>query len=407
MFKRILNTIAYMAMMFFSFCLTAEAKSDVPEAEGIHAGSFVLHPGAKLNIGYDSAGGTGSSGGNGDGLIELGAFLKTRLDDNESYTWNNELSFLWRQFWGLGQANLIGAPNIKIMSNADIFKTGFVMISPRFSYNYRDEVEDDNLRQDFKNHNINVGSAFTLQPGGGSVFSQRLAYHLNAKIYPGDEKLLPGLKESSYLDHRLESLTRWNFLPLSSMSLLIDFRIIHFLSGASSVGDLVQNEGMSLPIRIKYSLQGLLLERLSYQAAIGYSYVYSSQGLKEHMSIAKVKLHYAFTEYLGLGIEYRKDHEKSSYGEYYKFHQTSLNFDGFWFDHLQTDASIGVGVFDFLGTGLDARRDILITADAGVFYHFWPGMSLGFEYLLRYNISPIESADYARHSAQLKFSYEY
>lgn len=430
MFKRILYTLVFTAALIFSFVLTVQAKSDEPEPDGILAGLFILHPGASLSLGYDSLGGTSFGSKDGDGFLEVGGHFKTRLDDEEFHRWNNELSFKWRQYWGVAKAKTVGGPDIRVASSADIFKKRFLMISPRISYNYRDKPEDSNYRQDFKNHTINAGSAFTIQPGGGAIFAQRLAYHLNARIYPAtkmfsNDALYPGLEhlfydDHSFFDHRFESVTKWNFLPHSSMSLNLDFRVIHFLKGASSKEDLVQNEGMSLPVRATYSLQGLLTERLSYLAALGYSYVYSSQGLKEHMSIAKVQLRYAFTNRLALAVKYRKDHEQSTYGQYYKLHLTSLDFDAFWFDHLQTDFSIGFGVFDFKGSEIDSRRDYLITGDAAIFYHFWAGMKLGLAYQLRFNNSEYrrqlniydqgegsKTANYTHHFLHLKFSYEY
>ena len=53
------------------------------------------------------------------------------------------------------------------------------------------------------------------------------------------------------------------------------------------------------------------------------------------------------------------------------------------------------------------RIDYLTTIKAALDYYFLPGLRLGVTYQFGYNFSDISSAQYAKHTALLTFSYEY
>ena len=53
------------------------------------------------------------------------------------------------------------------------------------------------------------------------------------------------------------------------------------------------------------------------------------------------------------------------------------------------------------------RIDYLTTIKAALDYYFLPGLRLGVTYQFGYNFSDISSAQYAKHTALLNFSYEY
>ena len=163
----------------------------------------------------------------------------------------------------------------------------------------------------------------------------------------------------------------------------------------------------SYPLRIKYSLQGLLLERLSYGLGLGYAYVYYDNKNTEHMFIMNARLAYSFQKDVNLSLEYKKDFNNVVYGDYYKLHQVSLRFDALWFEHLQTKAEVGFGAFDYRTLEAASRNDYLLTARADIYYHFFPGLKLGLEYRLRYNTSDADDADYVKNLVSLNLSYTY
>jgi len=409
-----IGACAMMAIVLAS--ASAKAETLGPEPDGIQAGGFVLHPGATFSIGYNSMGARSDVNSAGDGLVDIGAHLKAKRLNDDIHAWDNELSFNWRQFFGLGDEVASGGPAVRLTSTADLFKESFLRISPSISYAYLDEPEDENLQRDLKNHTLRVGSSFLLQPGQGAIFSQRLGYFFNGRIYQDFSGL-------TFFDHRFDATTRWSFLPETSMALAIDFRIIHYLestrpTSARGVSDEQPNH-TALPIRIRYSLQGLTLARLSYELGLGYSYAYYGSVAKAHMFIMNAGLKYAFTEDTKIFIDYRKDHENALYGDFYQFHRVNLGFDALWFKHLQTSASIGYGYFTFRSGGteirddetldvlINVRSDHLLTAQANIDYSFMPGLRLGLEYKLRYNNSSISIAEYTKHVITLNFSYEY
>jgi len=378
----------------------AQAKPSDPEPEGIQAGGFVMHPGADAAVAF-SYQDNSDYGSTKDGLVDIGAHFTTRLLDEETKSWNNSLNLRWRQYWGIGSRKPDGGINVRVSTDADLLKKSFFRIAPGASYTYVSEPEDENLRQDYKNHNVSAGTSFYLQPGEGAIFSERISYHFNGHIYQDRSDI-------TNFAHRIESMTRWNFLPNTSMALLVDFRITHYLEderGSVETSNTYQNSG-SYPVRIKYSLQGLILDRLSYNLGLGYSYVYYTNDLKEHMFIMNAKLKYEFTHDIDLSLEYRKDFENVIYGDYYKYHRVMLDFGALWFKHLKTDLELGFGAFDYRSLG-DGRNDMLFSAQAKIYYHFFPGLKLGLEYKMRYNKSDIFGADYSRHWATLNLGYEY
>ena len=380
----------------------AFADGGAPEPNGFHAGGFVIHPGATLDIAADVNDGVMRDSV--DGLIDIGAYVKTHLEDESMYAWNNEVKFQWRQFWGVGDSNPDGGANVHILSTADLFKTRFFRVAPTVSYTFVDEPEDEYLRQDYRNHSINAGAAFYIQPGAGAIFSERLSYNFHAHIYQEHDDI-------SYLKHRVESVTRWNFLPNTSMSLNIDFTPVTYLEEERQNSDIndpsTSENSNSFPLRIRYSLQGLILPRLSYRLGAGYAYVYYTNDNKEHMFIMNAKLQYEFSENVSLSVEYRKDFDNAIYGDYVKFHRVSALFNGFWFNHLETKAEVGYGNFDYRSVSADSRMDHLISADASVAYYIFPGLSVGAEYRLRYNLSDLDLARYTRHLITLKAAYEF
>ena len=389
-----------MLLLAFMGSSIVEAKSKEPESDGLQAGGFVMHPGADVAIAYDGRDKIGSD----DGFVDVGVHFNTHLADETTKSWTNQLSFKWRQFWGLGEANADGGPEVNVSTNADLFKLSMFRIAPSASYTYFSDPEDDNLRRDFEHHSAKAGVGLYIQPGAGAIFSQRIGYQFSGRFYTEHSDV-------SHLVHRVDSVTRWNFLPQTSMSLLVDFRAITYLDDDRNVSPSIDEEdthnSSSYPIRVKYSLQGLMLARMSYVLGLGYAYENYDNGLKEHMFIMNARLRYDFSSNAGIYLEYKKDFDNVIYGDYYKLHRVTLGFDGLWFDHLQTDFKLGYGNFNFRSESDSSRRDNMIIAEAKIFYHFFPGMKLGLEYNLRYNTSDIDSAGYAKNMAILSFAYEY
>lgn len=387
-------------LLFVLGTASAEAKPKEPEAKGIQVGNFVIHPGGDLKVAYE----TRDTMGYDDGYVDIGAHLNTRLADDTYNVWNNNLSIAWRQFWGIGDADPNGGLDVNLLSEADLFKKSFFRLAPSVNYTYVNDPEDDYLRRDYENHSLRAGVGMYLQPGGGAVFSQRIGYKYTGKFYTERSDV-------SHNEHRIDSVTRWNFLPQSSMALNIDFRYISYFDDerivAADVSDEEKKNSSSMPLRIKYSLQGLLLARLSYVLGLGYGYEHYDNGLTEHMFVMNARLRYDFTANAGLFLEYKKDFDNVIYGDFYKLNNVTLGFQGMWFDHLQTDAEVGFGAFDFQYKSGAARNDYLVTADVGVFYHFIPGTKLGLQYRLRYNNSDADSSSYVKNMITLNFSYEY
>lgn len=389
------------ALLIIAGCSSiAQAKPKEPEAQGFQAGNFILHPGVDIAAAYDVRGSRGFD----DGFVDLGAHLKTRLADEKYHSWDNNISFNWRQFWGIGDAKAVGGPNVYVTSSADLFKESFFRIAPSVSYTYEDEPEDDYLRKDYEHHRVRAGVNMFLQPGGGAIFSQKIGYKFYGTFYSD-------YSDGSNITNRVDSVTRWNFLPQSSMALIIDFRAIsyledeHRLVGVGGVHDTTNYS--SFPVRVSYSLQGLLFARFSYVLGLGYAYENHTNSNNEHMFIMNARLRYDFTERVSLFVEYRKDFDNITFGDYYKLHRVNLGFDALWADHLWTKLGASFGAFDFRTLAQNPRDDYLITLDAAIYYHFLPGLKLGLDYRLRDNLSDYSGSDYVKHLILLNFSYEY
>ena len=402
-----ISKICLAALIFFAVgSNVALAKNSEPEAKGIQAGNFVIHPGVDASVAYHMRDNEAHTEHN-DGFVDIGAHLRTHLLEESANKWDNSLEFVWRQYWGLGDARTTGAPDVRVSTEADLFRQNTFRLAPSASYYYIGDPEDDNLRREATNHHVRGGLDFYIQPGAGAIFSQKLGYQVSGKIYTGGN-------DNDYFSHRISSLTRWNFMPNTSMALDIDFRINHFLHDTHE---------MSLPIRVKYDLTGLLLARLSYDLGLGYAYdgysYDSSDKLIGSMFIVKARLRYDFTDDVGLFVEYKRDFDISVLQgvSYYKYNRVKLGFNALWFKHLQTDLSFGYGAFGFVADSEDGARkdfvgdygrsDNLLSAEANIFYHFIPGFKLGLEYRLRYNLSNANNAEYNRNLFMLSLAYEY
>lgn len=388
-----------MLVFILSTAVTAQAKNVDPEAKGIQAGGFVMHPGAKLSLGYNTRGSQGSD----DGLVDIGVHFRTRMADDKKYAWDNNISFKWRQFWGLGDADSNGGPDVLLSSQADLLKENIFRIAPHVSYSYVNDPEDDNLRKDYENHRVKAGVGLYIQPGGGKIFSQRIGYKFNGQFYTEHSDV-------SHVVNTIDSVTRWNFFPNTSMSLTVDFRVISYLEDDARLagGDAPESSNSSsYPVRIKYGLQGLLLARLSYTLGLGYAYENYDNGMKEHMFIMNARLRYDFNEHNGIYLEYKKDFDNVIYGDYYKFHRVTLGYDACFAEHLTLNLEGGFGAFDFRNFSEVKRADYLVTASAGIYYHFIAGVKLGLDYRLRYNMSDADDSDYVKNYITLNFAYEY
>ena len=262
-----------------------------------------MHPGAKVALAYDNV----SNQNVNDGRVDVGVTFSSHLEDETTKKWDSNVSLLWQQYWGLGDAKANGSLNAVLSTSADLFKQSLFRISPSFTYQYTVNPEDDYLRQEIENHTIRAGVGATIQPGEGAIFSQKFSYNLSGKIYPDHNDI-------SNFVHRIESVTRWNFLPHSSMALTVNFTVSHFLEDErnSMIGKEIVNSSENatgLPVRLKYSLQGLIFARMTYTLGLGYAYAYYTKG-KEHMFIMNAKLGYSFRENIDLAVEFRKDFEE-------------------------------------------------------------------------------------------------
>ena len=383
----------------------AVAKDRTPEPKGIVTNGFILHPGADLSIGVDSyeADNVGASV---DGLIDVGVHFKTRLEHEENYSWDNKLSFNWRQYWGLGLlGSTDGGASVSVSTSADLFKKSMFKLSPEASYHYSASAEDANLNSIPDNHTITVGTYGSIQPGGGSVFYERLGYHFSDTIYPDDPTL-------THMEHRIESRTQWNFLPQTHMALDVDFRIIHFTESERETSyiydDSTRTNPFGLPLRLKYSLGGLFTTRLSYDIAAGYTYIYYDPNKPVHSWLLSAKVRYDFTNNIGLQAGYKHDYETATFGDYYLFHKAEIGFDALFFDRLQTELKFAYAYNTYtVGDDNNARNDHFLTADLNLYYSFLSGLRLGVNYKLRADIADMVDCSYLRNSAYLTLSYEY
>ncbi len=391
------------------------AKDRTPEAKGIKAGNFILHPGATLGLGYDVY--DDNDYFSSDGLVDVGLHFKTRLDDDELYSWDNNLAFNWLQYWGFsyfGDAN--GGPKVRVSSSADLFKKSLVRLTPTVSYNFDSEAEDSNQNSIPINHKIHAGTYISFQPGEGAVFSERIGYHFNATLYQHAASI-------SFFEHQVDSVTRWNFLPQTHMTLTADFRYVDYMRDTRRTNTMEEagnqrENPTGYPVRIRYALGGLLTPRLSYELGAGYTYIHYKPNDPVHSWLLNAMLRYDIRSNIGLKLDYNKDFENSSYADFYNYHRVMLTFDALWFDKLQTQLSAGYGYYDYQtnyesNANIAKRQDHLISADAEIYYNFMRGLRLGVTYRYRQNFTNLDDdggyakGDYSKHRLMLQFGYEY
>ena len=389
-------------------CGSAAAKDRTPEPKGIETNGFILHFGANLSLGVDSL--ENNMLQSTDGMIDIGAHFSSKLADTEIYEWNNRISFDWQEYFGLGlHDNPDGGPSVSVSSSADLFKKSLFRLTPSISYRYQSAAEDANLNAIPDNHRIGLGTYLTIQPGSGSIFSERIGYHFKGVLYPDHDSI-------TYFDHRIDSYTRWNFLPKTHMALLFELHVIHFKEDArkpyADTEAVARDNPFGVPIRLKYNLGGLITETLSYDLGAGYAYIYYNPGTKKHTWLLNAKLRYDIRPNVGLGLEYKKDFDTSAYADYYNYHRIIFSFDALWIDRIETTASLSYGHYDYemdytANPQATQRSDHLLSANVGVYYNFMPGLRLGVKYTFRDDITDFFQGSYEKHKAAIEFTYTY
>lgn len=399
----------YLGMLFCLGLLIIPCGSlfaKTPDPGGIAAGNVIINLGIAADVGYDSNVGHDTKGNEvQDGFIDATAKVRTHLNDNEQFDWNALVLFNWQERFGLGtfqgqERTPDGGFTLRASTGADLWKQSTIRLAPSISYTYLDDPEDDFMREDLKNHTINAGTHFYIQPGSGKVFSERLSYFIRPKIYAEQDTLGNiAATDLSHLYHKVESLTRWNFLPVSSLTLDVDFRIVQYLN------ETAQNTS-SFPIRAKLGLQGLLLSRLHYNLNLGYAYSFYQDDVNEHMFIMDFSLGYSFNSNISLSVNYRKDFENSNVGNFFKYHTAGIRFNGLFIDHISTDLEFTFNYMLYRGGSSDGRIDTLYAANAGIDYVFFPGFSIGLDYKMRI-LNSSNTDDYMKHQVDFRISYEY
>ena len=427
-----LSYLLVIAVWCVPFSVSGNPRAEKPA--GIRAGGFLLHPGGDLSFGFDSYvkdlwKSSGVMDSVRDGYLEAGASFRTRLEDEVQHSWNNSFRYGYRQYFGAGAGDSDYAMNALIRSEGDIFKLSLLRGEVVGQYRYSDTPEDDFMNRSYTNHDVLAGASLYIQPGEGKVISQKFGYRFHMTLFSEFHSL-------SSMEHQISSLTRWNFLPFTSMTLLIDSR---FFSYMKSVRDVVTSEVPgsealpsynldSRPLRAKYGIQGLMLSSLSFgvNAGYGYSFFVKRSGFSapnEHYFLFDAFLKYYFTEDISIKGSYRYDFHPY-YGGLYRYHQADLEFSAEFWRHFLIDIELRYQYLAFKiqdeveGSETASAKPTIFRNDHHVGlvfeagYRIWEGFKVSASYELRsymgrYLCGGLPDPDYNRHLALLKVIYEY
>lgn len=412
--------------------LASAQDSEVVEAEepshGFAAGNFNFFPGVFLQLNYDNnlfyeddeEFSTQTQGGLTDAfLMYVGATLRIESMDKESTQLNANIEVGWEQYFTdrlFDQSGLeVNFDLSALFSPQSVFAW-----SPRLSYRRTNSPTNALNEETFNNNLVSPGIEFSIQPGGGDVFSQKISYDLHAHLYEE-------VSSANKLDHEIQANTRWNFLPQTALVFRAEQHIIHYFQdtrdvfpGAAGATFALENAG-STPIRLFTGISGLFLRRLDITALVGYAYTAYDSGNSEHLPLAQVGIGYKWSDRSGVRAGYQYNFTDSTFGDYFKFHRGLFEANVWFLPELEwrIDFSVDSRTYTQI-EGLDAREEILLRGQTVLAYTLFNQLRLGLTYQLTSNISDFSVTNslpggatvaalvsYTKHVAFLNVAYEF
>ena len=393
------------------------------EKTGFQVGGATVNAGAYVDTLYDSN--YYFSAGTDDEPVEdvlsivPGLELKAKSDTSGSQ-WSANAKAGWETFLLSDSVSNQGGVEGSLSAMLRFMLGDSVRFGPDLSLARSNGAVDELNRRSSDNYNFKAGVELGILPVEGKVFSQVFNYNYNYLFYEKIEGIDKGT-------HALASKTRWNFLPQTAVALMLNWRVVSYGEEAREtqgeyVTDYQLQNSNSYPLRAKLGLTGLLLDRLSFSANVGYSYPFYSSGLNEHLFVGDASLEYKFVQGTRLGVGYNRDYNDTTFGNYAKFHKAYLSLGGDINWLLSYHGKVTGGLSDYVPSeGLELERvDWNGELDAGVDIRPLQELKISLGYTLKLNESSLNvvvqdatggtreaTSSYLKHIVKTTISYEY
>ncbi|MDX9723391.1 MAG: hypothetical protein RBU37_21765 [Myxococcota bacterium] len=393
-------------------------SSDELQPRGIELGVLRFHPGAFVESTYDSnyfyqdAGETLDADFADVLVVKPGISARFELPDPGPTAWTFGARASWEQYLGLDNEVSTGGAEAHLDTTLTLFRQSLVSLIPKLAYMRVNGPADDFLRRNYNQHTIEPGLELNIQPEGGTVFSQRIGWNLRGRFFDDVDDL-------NNIDNRFTAATKWNFLPQTAFTLLLEQRIVSYLTAqrtpSASTNFTLENVN-STPFRVMAGLQGLLLDRLDVTLLGGYGYTFYDGGANEHVPMGRAELGYKFLGDSRISLGWVHDFGDSSFGNYYVFDRFYASFQTHFLHRFSLELSPKVNLQRFAAVaGVGERSDILYDVDASLSYIFVAGLTARLSYMLRGDETDFSttvdgrttSGAYTKHLVVLNLAYEY
>ncbi len=404
--------------------------------DGVRGGAFVLHPGLSLSAGFDSNVYHASS----DEVGRLQQAPELQLEPSLSFShaedglWqlSGEASVTWRQFLTdddrvRNQSGLAANADVNSVWNSD----GTASLELSNDFTRTNETPSQRLSENSNRIFNRSGARVGLHPGAG-ILESYASYDFSFYRH----NLYEDLDRHT---HRLGWDGRWSFLPKTSLSLGVDYRMIRYDEPFRGDASVVNPEGRlrnvdSNPLRIRGGLEGQFTPRISARLRSGYGWSRYEEGPNHSGFLVDGQASYQFgnVDYDNrLRVGYRMDFSDSTVGNYYTTHRGLAGYEqGFVNNRLRLDLEASVQVRNYAETGVqsaqtpnadvvfpDELSDLLVGLNARTRYEIRRGWSVSARYGFSANLTddeiivdgPGEDSirDYQRHHVLVSTSLRY
>lgn len=285
-------------------------------------------------------------------------------------------------------------------ANANINAQGAVSLRLEESLNRTNEAPNNPSRATINRFINRAGAVLGIHPGGRAIQTY-LSYHWKTTNFNFQDSSLNDLDSDQ---HQLRARAVWQFLPRTAALLTAQFAFVNYDQPTRRLGsDLTIPNFNSRPLRVTAGLNGLILNRVSAQANIGYGNSFYVNGPNFGGVIGDLKLTY----YLGgqkdssVSLGYERSFQDSTLGNFFASHIVRAIYNQNLFEdklalrlsggpefrtYALVDASGNLPLQNG-GSGElpDDIQDALWTADANVNWNPTKWATIGAGYGLRLN----------------------